>query len=154
MIDQKLLNAAVDWWSEQITGRKLNWDNGAQNEGSEEDRKMGSMMWMMGNIVANQARQDITDEKILKFKESLLSQIKERDERDEKYFSNSTEDSKQYRSIILSVDYGPGEFLAEAARKAGIDLNVFPCKTVMWINQNKVSARLGYGAAEKIIAEL
>ena len=52
MINQKLLDAAADWWIEQISGTKLNWDNGAQNESSSEDRERGMMMFMLGNLVA------------------------------------------------------------------------------------------------------
>ena len=140
MINQKLLEAAADWWAEQITGRKLNWDNGAQNEGSAEDRKMGSMMWMLGNLAAMQSRDKITDDQIKTFKKSLIEEIKK--------------DAEKRDSVILAVDYHPERCLSEAARKAGIDEYAFPCKTVMWIDPNKVSAKLGYGAAEKIIATL
>jgi hypothetical protein len=146
MIDSKLLEAAANWWAEQISGHKLNWDNGAQNEGSAEDRRIGNMMWMLGNINANSAREGVTSEKLQKFKESLIRRVSER-------YENSVKHYPEYY-VTLSVDYGPDELLYESAKEAEIDSNVFPCKTVMWIDQEKVTTRLGYGAQEKIIAQV
>lgn len=150
MIDSKLLEAAANWWAEQISGLKLNWDNGAQNEGNAEDRRIGNMMWMLGNVTANRAREEVTPEKLLKFKESLIRRITERCDSSEKYYPGN--DSEYY--VTLSVDYGPDELLYESAKEAEIDSNVFPCKTYMRIDTKKVSASLGYGAQQKIIAEL
>jgi hypothetical protein len=146
MIDSKLLEAAANWWAEQISGHKLNWDNGAQNEGSAEDRRMGNMMWMLGNVTANRAREGVTPEKLQKFKESLIRRMSETYKKAVEYYPGY--------HLTLSVDYGPDELLNESAKEAEIDSMVFPCKTAMWIDVQKVSARLGYGAKEKIIAEL
>ena len=146
MLNQKLLDAAADWWAEQISGHKLNWDNGAQNEGDSEERRIGNMMWMLGNINANSAREGVTPEKLQIFKESMITQIKEKYEKSPKLF-------EEY-SLTLSVDYGPDELLYESAKAAGINSNVFPCKTVMWIDSKKVSAKCGYGADQKIVAKL
>jgi hypothetical protein len=146
MIDTKLLEAAANWWAEQISGHKLNWDNGAQNEGDAEERRMGNMMWMLGNINANSAREGVTPEKLQKFKDSLIQRMSEK-------YKKAVEFYPDYH-ITLSVDYGPDELLYESSKEAEIDSNVFPCKTVMWIDTQKVSARLGYGAQEKVISEL
>lgn len=146
MIDSKLLEAAANWWAEQISGHKLNWDNGAQNEGSAEDRRIGNMMWMLGNVNANQAREGVTPEKLQKFKESLIRKMSETYQKSVEYFPDY--------HITLSVDYHPDEILYESVKEAEIDANVFPCKTCMWIDTQRVSARLGYGSQEKIIAEL
>jgi hypothetical protein len=146
MIDSKLLEAAANWWAEQISGHKLNWDNGAQNEGNAEDRRMGNMMWMLGNLNANRSRLGVTSEKLQKFKDSLIKRISER-------YNKAVEHYPEYH-ITLSVDYGPDELLYESAKESGIDSNVFPCKTVMWIDSKSITARLGYGAQEKVIAEL
>lgn len=133
-MNKAVLEAAANWWVEQITGHKINWDNGAQNEGSAEDRKTGEMMWMLGNMVANQAREKITDEQIVIFRNKLMEII-----------------GKKQDNCILSVDYGPGEYLYEATKAAGIDSNVFPCKTVMWIKEDNITARCGYHASvEKV----
>jgi hypothetical protein len=144
MINPKLLEAAANWWAEQISGHKLNWDNGAQNEGDAEERRMGNLMWMLGNINANSAREGVTPEKLQKFKDSLIQRISER-------YNKAVEHYPEY-CVTLSVDYGPDELLYESAKEAGIDSNVFPCKTCMWIDSQKVSAKLGYGAEQRIIA--
>jgi len=146
MIDKKLLEAAANWWAEQISGPKLNWDNGAQNEGSAEDRRLGQMMWMLGNVNANQAREGITPEKIQKFKDSLIKRMSEK-------YTKGVEFYSDYH-LTLSVDYGPDEMLHESVKEAEISAEVFPCKTVMWIDAKCVSARCGYGAQEKVIAQI
>ena len=143
MIDSTLLEIAAEWWIEQISGPKLNWDNGAQNEGSAEDRRMGNMMWMLGNSLALSSREKITPDKIATFKKSLIEEMEK-----------ELGESRRQDSLTLSVDYGPDHVLGEACRKAGIDGSAFPCKTVMWIDAKKVSAKCGYGASEKIVAEL
>jgi hypothetical protein len=146
MLDKKLLEAAADWWAEQISGYKLNWDNGAQNEGSAADRKTGQLMWMLGNINANKAREEVTPEKLQKFKESLIKRISER-------WENSVGIYREY-PLILSVDYDPDEILRESVNEAEINNGVFPCKTCMWIDSKMVSAKLGYGSSPKIIIKL
>jgi hypothetical protein len=145
-LTKKLLEAAANWWAEQISGHKLNWDNGAQNEGNAEERRMGNMMWILGNINANSAREGVTPEKLQKFKDSLIRRISEK-------YENAVKHYPEYH-VTLSVDYGPDELLYESAKEAEIDPNVFPCKTVMWIEAKRVAAKLGYGAQEKIIAQV
>ena len=141
---EKLFEAAANWWAEQISGHKLNWDNGAQNEGDAKDREAGNMMWLLGNYTAMMARDRNTPEKIEKFKESLIRKMKEAYENAVKHYSNY--------QLVLSIDYHPDEILSEAAKEAEIDDMVFPCKTVMWVDAKKVSAKCGYGAQPKIIA--
>lgn len=140
-MNKKVLEAATNWWIDQITGLKLNWDNGAQNEGSSKDREVGNKMWMLGNMVANQAREGITKEQIDIFRDKLMENI------ENKFKMNPSENFH----CILSVDYYPGEILSESVLKAGIDPNVFPCKTIMWISEEKVIASCGYGSSEKQI---
>lgn len=50
----------------------------------------------------------------------------------------------------LSVDYGACNQLRAAYQFAGggIDVTVFPIKTVMWINPGSVKVRYGYGGDE------
>lgn len=146
MIDTKLLESAANWWAEQISGHKLNWDNGAQNEGNAEERRIGNMMWMLGNVAANSAREGVTPEKLQKFKESLIRRVSEK-------YNKAVQHYPEYY-LTLSVDYGPDELLYESVKEAEIDPGVFPCKTVMWIDSEKVSARRGYGAQEKIITQI
>jgi len=133
MINEKLLEAAADWCIKQITTNSPNWDNGARREdmGATAD-----MMWLLGNYSALKSREGITPEKIEIFKKTLIEQVKDRN------------------SVILVVDYGPDQFLYEAAKKADIESNAFPCKTVMWIDNKGVSARLGYGAEVKTICKI
>jgi hypothetical protein len=142
----KLFEAAANWWADQISGAKLNWDNGAQNEGDAKEREMGHLMWMMGNINANQAREGISSEQIQKFKDSLIRRMSER-------YNKAIQSYPEYH-LTLSVDYHPDEILAESVREAGISTEVFPCKTCMWIDSKRVSAKRGYGAQERIIAQI
>lgn len=146
MLNTYLLEAAANWWAEQISGPKLNWNNGAQNEGNEEERRMGNLIWMLGNVNANQAREGITPEKLQKFKESLIRRVSEK-------YNKAVQHYSEY-CLTLSVDYGPDELLYESVMEAEINPGVFPCKTIMWIDLHKVSAKCGYGAEQKIIAKI
>lgn len=47
---------------------------------------------------------------------------------------------------ILRTDYEPEGILADAATHAGIVSRHLPCKTVMWIKDDVVTVRHGYGA--------
>lgn len=137
MIKQKVLETAADWWIEQITGHKMNWDNGAQNAGSKEERDLGMRMFLLGNLTANIARERITDDQVLAFRDSLIRQLREA--------------HNNYPTITLSVDYHPDRYLSEAAQEAGIDDYVFPCKTTMWIKSDSIEVKLGYGAPIKTV---
>jgi len=58
--------------------------------------------------------------------------------------------------VVLRVDYDPCEHLHLAATSAGIRVNnhTFPCKTTMWIENDKISVKFGYGARIEIIYPL
>jgi hypothetical protein len=143
MISEKVLQTAADWWAEQITGQKLNWDNGAsQNASSKEDRDISMTMFLLGNMTANMAREKITPAQISTFKNSLVRQLKE------------DYDSCYYPNILLSVDYHPERYLSIAAEEAGIDDFAFPCKTDMWITERSIQVKLGYSADIKTIFRL
>jgi hypothetical protein len=153
MINQNLLEAAANWWVEQVTGAKLNWDNGAWKEGTAADREIGMKMFMLGNSTALSARRGITPEKVTIFRDTLMEGIRNRFAQSEKRYEQYPNEER-YTYVTLSVDYHPGELLREAADKAGIDDFAFPCKSVMWIDDKKVEAKCGYGADSKIIASV
>ena len=120
----------VMWWSEKIQ-KPLNQNNGDQSSG-------GAIAFMLMNMVANNAQQSITPEKIKVFEETLTKKLMEVE--NEKYLQN------------LDVDYHPNQILAESAEKAEIDLSVFPCKTWTRIGlENEVEVSLGYGTVPSII---
>ena len=40
-LNPKILDAAVDWWCEQLSGKKINWNNGAHLHGTFEEKLSG-----------------------------------------------------------------------------------------------------------------
>ncbi len=151
MIDIKILEKAADWWADQVCNGGLNWDNGAQNQGSKEDRDMGNMMWMLGNLNAMTAREKFTPEQKIIFKESLVNQLKVAVQELENYNKMYPNQNHWTPCITLSVDYSPGQYLYEPAEKAKIDTFAFPCKSCMWIYEDSIRAKVGYGAEDKEI---
>ena len=60
-----------------------------------------------------------------------------------------TKETEDYDYCSVGCDYGPDRMLAEAAEKAGINVNgptTFPWKTMMWIDKEGVRVSAGYGA--------
>lgn len=53
--------------------------------------------------------------------------------------------------VVLSTDYGPEAFLAEAADAAGIDHLVFPFKTYTYLDNEGVWVKAGYGAGHRLL---
>ena len=110
--------AAVNWWKNTLASPKM--DNG--------DSQMDLFMALLGSSLTR----GNTEEAIAKFCEELSKLL--------------CEESKNGRDTFhLDVDYGPGEYLYDAAEKAGVRLQ-FPCKTNMQITPQKVSVSYGYCA--------
>ena len=110
--------AAVDWWKNTLTSPKM--DNG--------DAQMDLFMALLGSSLTR----GNTEEAIAKFCEELIKLL--------------LSESKNGRDTFnLDVDYGPGEYLYDAAKNAGVRLQ-FPCKTNMRITPQKVSVSYGYCA--------
>jgi len=52
---------------------------------------------------------------------------------------------------VIYVEYSPNTTLAKAAERGGVDLNLFPWKTTMWLNPNGILVRVGaYGEVQEI----
>ena len=64
---------------------------------------------------------------------------------DELYKRLMDDSLSSYERKTLGVDYGPDKILAEAASSAGLKME-FPYKTMMWVHDEYISVRYGYGA--------
>lgn len=120
----------VMWWSEAIQ-KPINQDNGDTSEN-------GAMAFMLMNMVAGNAQDSITPDKIKSFEDALTKRLL----------------AVEYRKHEqdLDVDYHPNQILAECANVAGISSSVFPCKTWSRIGaQNEVNVSLGYGTSPSVI---
>ena len=70
------------------------------------------------------------EDKLNKFEKVLAKRIKD--------------ELKETSTVIIKVDYNPDDILLYAAQKAEIDSKVFPWKTIVWVEKNKVTVRDGY----------
>ena len=53
---------------------------------------------------------------------------------------------------VIYVEYSPNTILTDAATQAGISINRFPWKTVMWLSPNGIKVRVGEGGQLQEIA--
>lgn len=117
------INAAVNWWTEAIQCPKM--DNGTD--------ELSMLMAMLGGG----SNRQLTESELQIFREKLTEGITHRME--------------EMGCATLSVDYGPDWILGEAGSAIGLGQFSFPCKTTMWITENKVSVSAGYSAPEETI---
>lgn len=125
----KQVEAAVNWWADKLTACKQS------GLSAEERRDPANQSYQLAEMLMILSKPKVTNEQIDKFKESLSTQI---------------EAKKPY---CLSVDYGPDMVLGRALADAGIDagMGTLPIKTTMWLDDDKVTVRYGYGAPVETI---
>lgn len=109
--------AIANWWCEVISNPQF--DNGTEDQGGTPM----AMILMSLNAALNKA----SDENIELFRKNMIEYLDE---------------NPNIRS--LDVDYVPDGRLSEIAKKSGISLSLFPCKTCMCISNDKVIAKIGY----------
>jgi hypothetical protein len=122
----------VKWWSEKSFKTALNQNNG-------DPSIAGGMAFIMGNMVADKAKEGATPEKIKAFEDKLTELL-----------MPGETGGRWDREI--DVDYHAWGILEEAFTHAGISSNCAPIKTFTYINaQNEIEGRYQYGGAWFII---
>ena len=129
--DEKLIDTAVNWWTEKVTGFHHH-DNGDRSEQS-------ALAMMMADIMTK----PVAEEQAEVFKKTLKKLVTEELDR--------LEDGQKSWGVELGCDYGPCVLLGQAADKAEISTLNFPFKTWMRITETDVKVHDGYGAPEKIL---
>ena len=120
---------AAKWWADKLRNVSLgNFDNG-------DSSSTGCMAMFLAALLAMDSQP--SDVAIDLFEEKLAETIKEQ--------------VKVCGSMTLSVDYRPDDTLGSIAQQTGVSPNVFPWKTTMWIEMDKVSVSDGYAAPCEII---
>lgn len=121
MLNEKQIEAAVNWWADAIANP--NFDNG-------DPSQTGGMCMVM----AISLKEGISEEQVEKFKEELTAQL--------------SDEGIDYHG--LSVDYGPCRALSDAMRDAGISPTNAPWKTdMMFCPGGVIQVSYGYGAPYK-----
>lgn len=116
----------VKWWSEKSFKTPLNQNNG-------DNSPAGGLGFILGNMLADKAKEGATPEKIAAFEKSLTERLL------------TKEDGYDW-DRELDVDYHPNEILADAAKESGINTSCFPIKTWIRINRdNQIVGRYQYG---------
>lgn len=98
-VPKEVAQIVAKWWADKICGN-VKFDNGDSTE---------TGLLSMG--LAMMCVKEVTEEQKQKFIDTLSGILEEQDH------------------IYLGVDYGPGRWLKEAAKEAGISENNFPWKT-------------------------
>lgn len=127
-MNKETAQKAAKWWADQLRGNaKL--DNG-------DNSLTGAMTLGLAAMLQEAERQKQSPELVNKFELELTNVIMEQD-----------------RIWTIGVDYHPDGILQEAADRAGLPLGMttLPWKTVMWIEEEKVSVRNGYGAGVTVL---
>lgn len=122
-------NVAAKWWADKL--RNLgpgSFDNGDNSPAS-------SFAMIFATMLATDLKP--SSKAIDFFEEKLADVIKEIIETD--------------GYLTLSVDYAPDYILSSIAQETGVSTDVFPWKTTMRIEKDKVSVSAGYAAPYKTL---
>jgi len=120
MFSEKLIETAVNWWSERVTG-KCTHDNGDRSNTST-----------FAGLFADLMIEPTNDQSIIDtYKKSLTNHI--------------LKASGKSNNLCLSCDYSPDFILSMAAKEAGISLHNYPWKTTMLITDKEIKVSEGYG---------
>lgn len=116
----------VNWWVEKSFKIEINQNNG-------DSSSKGAIAFFLMNLMSKNAKKDITNNKIKKFK-SKLTEILLANENEERYLKQ------------LEVDYHPNKILNDSCEYSGINTSCLPCKTFTFINsENEIQGRFQYG---------
>jgi hypothetical protein len=125
----QMIKSAVKWWSDKLGHYHIS----ELGNGDAQEREYTNTVNLFMSLLETP---EVTDEQITTFEQSLSEQI-------------GGEISRKTYTCI-GVDYHPDVILSTALTDAGIKiaLNLFPLKTMMYINTKKgiVTVREGYGA--------
>lgn len=122
-MEQKTAEKAAKWWADKLrVFAEL--DNGDKSENGEGIMFLGLLV----QVIEKTKR---TPEQADAFEKSLADVL-----------------MKENPRWGFGVDYDPDKILTDAAEAAGVDLGVasLPWKTMMFIHEETVSVRCGYGA--------
>ena len=127
-VTREMATAMAKWWGEQV------------HTDTRHDNGDDSITGLFASILANRLNKEVTPEANTRFVEILTERILER-----------AKEKGRVWSLELSCDYGPSEFLYDAAKEAGIDSGNFPWKTDMRVREEddgtaKVLVSAGYRA--------
>lgn len=119
----EIASAAADWWAEKISGG-YHHDNGDYSSSN-----------VFAMFMADSLMKPVTENQFVTFKNVLVDWI-----------VNRSKDHMFGNELHLGSDYNPGPGLRDAIEAAGISEFNIPFKTSMWISENKIIVRAGYGA--------
>ena len=123
------LKVAANWWADKLRSCRHS------GLSAEERRDPANHGYQMAEMLMTLNKPKVTDEQVTLFVDTLFSRI------------------KHDKTRWLDVDYGPCVELADALLAVGVDpgMGTLPIKTSMWIGDDKISVRYGYGEDEQQI---
>jgi hypothetical protein len=124
VLDRAAITIAVDWWVNAIRG-------GAKQDNGDAMQSMLTAFVAAEIGPPTEYQIDVFRTKLNTFLVGLL-------------LSPST---PRFHDRLLSVDYQPEGTLLAAANHANLSALHFPVKTVMWLKNDSIRVRHGYGAS-------
>ena len=128
-MDKSVARTAAKWWADFLRNGNAPLDNGDKSE-------TGAITFILASLLHSAETSNTRPDDAQKYEDALASIL---------------ETQKDARWFSVGVDYGPDPILLEAARIANVDLGStkLPWKTTMFVDQGKITYRMGYGADEK-----
>lgn len=134
MTSEVASRAAVEWWVAAIRAV------GPEAPEIRSDMTTPEVTLALSAVSLHDAhisRNRVTEERLAAFAAELDRRLRHADPGD--------------AGVLLAVDYEPQGFLAEVADATGIDPSQFPRKTRMWVKDDHVVLRAGYGSRWRLI---
>lgn len=123
---KEAVELTVKWWSEKSFKTAVNQNNG-------DNSSAGGFGFLLMNMASSAAKNNLTDEKIKKFKNKLNEILL------------AAEGKGRFQNK-LDVDYHPNKILSDACEFSEINTGCLPCKTFTFINnENEIEGRYQYG---------
>ncbi len=119
-IKEKLIDLAVEQWVRML--KNPNHENG-------DPSSTGMMCRVFDMALKDKLVDETSDDKFEIFREKLKEILME---------------APNPRNVYMDVDYHPSECLANAAKEAGLNCNLFPIKTYVEIMDDSVLVSEGY----------
>ena len=127
-MDKQKAETIAQWWADRMDDKRKNDMGDAAQENIADN-----LVEILNNVGFKVTIPEITQEQKDVFKVYLASML-------------MTDGGKLKH---ISVDYDPDEILEDALELAGIKINPFPIKTVLW--PESMTCRIGYSGERKAV---
>lgn len=134
----RIVVRAAELWVQMLSNPK--YDNLGKNSNEPPDSLLANTV---ASVLASKLPKNNTTEVLAHFGEELKTLLSGPIEWESEFGGKREKHTTLFRD--LGVDYHPDIPLQKAAERSGLKIE-FPWKTHMWLNEDSLSLRYGYGA--------